>query len=348
MTVNLFLSRDVWTLPLNRFGVQQHVYALYEEVFRGTDVEIYPKGQTGALLTDGLRHVPAMLKGRLNVLCPSYPVVAGAMASLIAPGASFIVHTWKVPGQSDHRLSARIHDSLLRRVMSKARAVVVASMHQKRQLEAQGLRCPVVFAPVSVDSRFWHHNPDGLDGTLAGFGLQRNHYVLTVGGSDRDEIYAARTAQLLGLPYVRATYSPQWAAHAKAELAGANLTNHATILINPSDEELRALYAGAWLVCLPTVTRTNPAGLTSLVEGMSCGAVVAVPETIADQYVKDGSNGFLLADTPDELVSKLNLRKEDFPAIRQRARETAEGKLNNKTISKSVRQVLESVNISGR
>lgn len=343
MAVNLFLSAHTWALPLNTFGVSQHVSALYREVFRGCDVRVYPKGKTGNLLIDVLRHLPPFLVGDLNVLAPDYPVVAGALASWVRRNPGFIVHTWKVPGVSDDRLSAKIYDFLLRRVISRAQAVVVASMTQKRQLEAQGVSCPVVFAPVSVDSQFWHPDPVGMDDVLASFGLESKAYVLTVGGSDRDELYAARVAKMMGIPYVRATYGVHYADSAKALLDRENLASHCRILIKPSDVELRALYSGARLVCLPTLTRTNPAGLTSLVEGMACGAVVAIPEMIAEGYVVDGENGLVLRGAADEFVLKLNSIKDDLPLIRQRARRFAETDLNNLTVSQQVRKQFQSV-----
>ena len=345
MVVNLFLSTHVWTLPLNAFGVRQHVAALYEEVFRGCDVRVYPKRPTGRLLTDVLRHLPALLAGEVNVLAPDYPVVAGALASWIRRNPGFIVHTWKVPGVSDERLSARIHDHLLRRVIGRARAVVVVSMTQKRQLEAIGVTCPVVFAPVSVDCRFWHADP--VDDVLAHFGLAKRGYVLTAGGIDRDEIYAAKLASLLGLSYVRASWDVDSAERARLQLARENLEGHSRILINPSDVELRALYAGAWLVCLPTLTKTNPAGLTSLVAAMACGAAVAVPETIAEGYVEDGTNGLVLRGAPAEFAARLLSEKDELPSIRQMARKFAETRLNNLTVAQQVRAQFQSERVWG-
>lgn len=342
MAVNLFLSTHVWTLPLNAFGVRQHVAALYEEVFRDCDVRVYPKGPTGNLLADVLWHLPALLRGEVNVLAPDYPVVAGALASWIRRNPACIVHTWKVPGVSDERLSARVYDLMLRRVIDCARAVVVVSMTQKRQLEAMGVSCPVVFAPVSVDSQFWHADPEGMDDVLAHFGLEKRGYVLTVGGPDRDETYAAHLARMIGLPYVRATYNIHTAEAARLQLARENLQSRSHILIKPSDVELRALYAGAWLVCLPTLTRTNPAGLTTLVEAMACGAAVAIPESIAEGYVEDRINGLVLRGDADEFAGRLLSKSDDLPSIRQMARKFAEIELNNLTVAQQVRNQFQS------
>ena len=342
MAVNLLLSTHVWTLPLNAYGVRQHVAALYEEVFRGCDVRVYPKRPTGNLLSDVLRHLPVLLGDEVNVLAPDYPVVAGALATLVRRNPALIVHTWKVPGVSDERLSARVYDFMLRRVIDRARSVVVVSMTQKRQLEALGVSCTVLFVQVSVDSRFWHPDPVGMDDLLAHFGLEKRGYVLTVGGSDRDEAYAAHVAGMMGLPYVRATYNVHTAETARLQLASENLESHSRILIKPSDVELRALYAGAWLVCLPTQTRTNPAGLTSLVEAMACGAAVAIPETIAERYVEDGTNGLVLRGAPDEFAARLLSKRDNLTMIGQRARKFAEIELNNLTVAQRVRDQFRS------
>jgi glycosyltransferase involved in cell wall biosynthesis len=345
MIVNLFLSTYTWTRPLNAFGVRQHVAALYEEVFRGCDVRVYPKGPTGHLGSEVLKHLPALLAGDINVLAPDYPVVAGALASWVRRNPGFIVHTWKVPGFSDKRATARAHDYLLRRVIDRARAVVVVSQTQKRQLEGLGVACPIVFAPVSVDALFWHPEPAGMDKVLGQFGLARGNYVLTAGGIDRDEIYAARLARQLGLPYVRASWNLDSAERARRELARENLESHSTILTNPSDVELRALYSGASLVCLPTRTSTNPAGLTSLVVAMSCGAAVAVPETIAEGYVEDGINGLVLKGAAEEFGERL--RSRELPSIGRAARKFAETKLDNVTVAQQVRAQFQSKRVWG-
>jgi hypothetical protein len=345
MAVNLFLSTHTWTLPLNAFGVRQHVAELYKEVFRGRDLNVYPKAPVGNLLADVLRHFPFLLAGEVNVLSPDYPVVTGALASWFVRNPGLIVHTWKVPGFSDERLSARVYDFLLRRVIDRARAVVVVSMTQKRQLEALGVSCPVVFAPVSVDSMFWHAEPVDLDNVLIHFGLEKRGYIMTVGGTDRDEVYAAKTSRILGLPYVRVTYDNRTAESARLQLARVSLESHSRILTNLSDVEMRALFAGSWLVCLPTLTRTNPAGLTSLVVAMACGAAVAIPESIAEGYVEDGTNGLVLSAVADDFAKRLLSENDDLQLIRKRARKFAVTKLNNLTVAQQVRAQFKSARV---
>jgi glycosyltransferase involved in cell wall biosynthesis len=340
MAVNVFLSSRVWAEPLNAFGLRHHVAALYEEVFRDREVRMYPREREGGLLAAGLRHLPTLLAGDVNVLAQGYPVVTGALASWVRRNPGLIMHTWKVPGISDRRLSARAYDVLLRRVINRARAVVVANHLQRRQIEALGVACPVIFAPVTVDSRFWHPEPDKMDIDLARFELKRDSYVLTVGGTDRDETYAARVAGLLGLLYVRATYDKHSAERARLQLACENLEGHSRILVNSSHVELRALYAGARIICLPTVTRTNPAGLSSMVEAMACGALVGIPESLAEGYVVDGSNGLVLSDVPEDFAARVVLAAARVPSIRLAVRKFAEEQLNVLRVGTNLRSKL--------
>lgn len=338
MTVNLFLSSYTWAGARSAFGPLHHFRCLYEEVFRDHQVSVFPKQLESNLIASGIRHVPAMLKGDINVLAQGYPIIAGALTSLLRRDPRIIVHTWKVPGISDDRLTAHAYDIALRRSIERARAVVVASVTQKRQLEMLEVPCPVVFAPVTVDSSFWHPETPNLEEALARFKLERDGYVLTVGSTDRDEIYAAVVARMLGLTYVRSSWGRRYAEHAREQLAARKLDGHTRILVNPSDIELRALYAGAFLVCLPTITRTNPAGLSAVVETMACGTVAAVPESLAEGYVEDGINGLVLHGDPEQFVTRVLSLRSGFPSIQRAARLHAETKLDYLGVGRQVRE----------
>jgi len=338
MTVNLFLSSYTWAGARSPFGPLHHFRSLYEEVFRDYEVSVFPKELESNLIASGMKHVPAVLKGDINVLAQGYPIIAGALTSLLRRDPRIIVHTWKVPGITDERLTARAYDVVLRRSIGKARAVVVASMPQKRQVEALEVPCPVVFAPVTVDSSFWRPEPPNLEEALARFKLKRDGYVLTVGSTDRDETYAAVVARMLGLTYVRSSWGHRYAERAREQLAARNLDGHTRILVNPSDIELRALYAGAFLVCLPTITRTNPAGLSALVETMACGTLAAIPEPLAEGYIEDGINGLVLRGVAEQFVTRVLSLRGDFSSIRKTARLHAEKKLNHLVVGRQVRE----------
>lgn len=100
------------------------------------------------------------------------------------------------------------------------------------------------------------------------------------------------------------------------------------------------LYKGAFVVCLPTITRTNPAGLTALVEAMSCGGVVAIPAEIGEGYVEDGVSGFLLDQEPGVLAGRLRVAGARMQQLRVAARETAQGTLNVVTVATQLRNAI--------
>jgi len=342
MTVNVLLSSRIWTLPRNTEGVRHHVKALYEETFRGRDVRFMPIGPDHGLLRDGLRHVSTLLGGSINVLTPGYPVVAGALALTLRSDLNLIVHTWKVPGYSDDRVSARLYDAMLTRVIRRARAVVVASHVQKRQLEATGLNCPVIFSPVTVDTNYWHPLPKDRDSVLASFNLTNDGYVLTVGGNDRDEVYGARMAKSLGLLYVRASNDKGAIINAGLELDRYGFHDNYKLLISPTDNELRALYGAARVVCLPTHTATNPAGLTALVEALACGALVAIQPSLAQGYVVENENA-IFTDTDPEVLRNTILNSTLVNKIRMAAHEHAKTFLNVSRISLDFKNHLNSI-----
>lgn len=340
MAVNLLMSTHTWTQPLNAAGLRQHVLALYEEVFRGQDVRVFPNRPRRTLALEVAQHLPHVLAGDLNVLAPDYPIVTGAVASFLKRDPRLIVHTWKVPGFSDPRPTARIYDVMLRRAIARARAAVVVNLAQKRQLENVGVRCPVLFAPVSVDATFWRSDAEDIDGVVSRFGLEVGSYLLTVGGSDRDELYTAYLARSLDRQYVRATYDPDVAARARAQLEAAGLASRCRVLLNPSYEELRALYTKSWLLCLPTMTSTNPAGITSMVEGMACAAAVAVPGVIGEGYLLDGVTGLVLGSSRADFGARLQSLGSELRNIGRRAADSVRLDLGNGAIASRLRAAL--------
>jgi len=347
--VNVLLSSPTWIGPRNEYGLRHHVALLYEHVFQGEEIRFFPQDSADNVLLAGLRYAPIVLHGDVSVLAPGYPVVSGVVASLLQKNLRLIVHTWKVPGFSDPRLSAHGYDLMLRRVIERASAVVVANHMQRRQIEALGVSCPVIFAPVTVDGSFWHPEPENMEAELTKLGLERDGYVLTVGGNDRDERYGAEAARALGILYVRASNDLARISGVRAELERSGLTSISKVLAQPSDTELRSLYAGAHVVCLPTLTHTNPAGLSALVEAMACGALTAIPESLAEGYIKDTENGFLLPTDPNAFARKLSRAAPQIDQIRQRARETALSDLAVAKVAANVRcSMLELSNVRQR
>jgi hypothetical protein len=340
--VNVFLSSFIWTRPLNECGVRQHVAALYEEVFSDVERRVYPARPSRGLMRDVLDHLPALLKGELNVVCQDYPMITAGVATFLKRDPAVIVHTWKVPGSFEPRLAAKANDWMLRRTIGRARAVVVVSQLQAARVRALFPHTPVIIAPVSVDSVFWHPSPGDADQVLVRLGIKPGRFILTVGGPDRDELFAARLAALLNLTYLRVTYDSRTADAARAQLDEASLGN-CVVASGITDRELRGLYSTAFLVCLPTKTHTNPAGITSLTVGMACAAAVAVPAAIAGGYIKDGETGFVISDDVAVFSRRISLLRARIPAIGRAAREYAQQELDNGRVAAGVRMQLAAV-----
>lgn len=334
--VNVFLSSFVWTRPLNAHGVRQHVAALYDEIFKDSDRRIFPTRPSRGLLRDVVEHLPLLLRGGLNVVSQDYPLVTAGLATFLKRDPALIVHTWKVPGVFEPRLAARINDWILRRAIQRARAVVVVSELQAIRIRELSPQIPVIVAPVSVDSSFWRPTLDEAHVVLSRLGLEARGFVLTVGGPDRDEIFAARVAKNLGVNYLRVTYDSATADNARRQLRGAGL-DQCVVATDITDIELRALYSSALLVCLPTKTETNPAGLTSLTVGMACAAAVAVPQAIAHGYLKDEETGFVIQADANEFSKRVLELQARIPEIRKAARAFALRELNNGRVAAAVR-----------
>jgi hypothetical protein len=94
------------------------------------------------------------------------------------------------------------------------------------------------------------------------------------------------------------------------------------------------------VVCLATITKTNPAGLSALVEALACGAIVAVPESIAEGYVVDGVTGLILTDSPHAFAMRLLENARSLSSLRTAARKFAEGHLNVAVVAACLKTLL--------
>jgi len=342
--VNIFLSTKRWTKTLaDGVDLKQHVYALYERVVEEKETELFPKESDISFVKGVYRHLYIAYKSQLNILCPDYPVGLGFILSIIKLKNNNIFHTWVVPFHSKNSLKAFLFDIILYVGMFRSLAIVVASVHQKELLRKIGIKKPIFFSPVSIDSNFWFH--ESSKDTLAKYGLEKGSYVLTVGGSDRDEIYSAELAKILKLNYVRCGYDKNILELAKINLNKQDLLGHTTLIHNPSHAELRVLYSDCALLCLPTMIKTNPAGLSSLVEGMSCGALVAFPGELAAGYFNDEEAGLFLTGSVQDFSDKFNRTKTSHSLIKANARDNAVKELNISKISKCLKSDLISIGV---
>ena len=188
-------------------------------------------------------------------------------------------------------MTARLIDFCLRRVIARSRLVVVISKKQERQIRVLFPNVPAFFAPITVDSQFWTPEASQPD-VLTRYNLEAHRYVLTVGGNDRREKTSLQVAAALGLDYARVTKYESIIKTVKEAEQRLSLIGKAKILQQVSDIDLISLYHYAYMVLLPTVTRTNPAGLSAIVEAMSCGSLVATGRVFGRRLYRSQKDRF--------------------------------------------------------
>jgi hypothetical protein len=88
------------------------------------------------------------------------------------------------------------------------------------------------------------------------------------------------------------------------------------------------------------MTKTNPAGLSAMVEAMACGALVGIPEYLAEGYVTDGVNGLLLSERPQEFAERVLNYSGGVSFMRSTAREFADRALNVRLVAANLQTFL--------
>jgi len=339
--VNILLPDLSYSHARNEAGVRHHLYELYTKVFNGQNVNVLPTRKVHNILYSAIRNLFKISPGSLNVATQGYSVLTTYAAAMIWKDIRIIVHTWKVPGFSDDKITAYIYDYVLKKLISKSLVVVVASKKQERQMEVLFPSVPIFFAPVTVNTEFWTPKTN-IDRLLVKCGLKESGYVLTVGGNDRNEEVSMRVSGLLEVPYVRVTKNQSVIDHVKVVEKKLNMSGMTIILSNISDADLAILYQSAFVVLLPTITETNPAGLSSLVEALSCGALLAVGDDLAEGYIVDGENGIVFRNqNVDDIVDRLKAIGETVrKTLRDNARDYAVSSLNADLVAANLQKAL--------
>lgn len=342
--VNILLPDLAYSAPRNEAGARNHLYELYTKVFSNQNINVLPANKIRNILSGAIQNFFKISPGSLNVTTQGYSVLTIYAAALMRRHIHIIVHTWKVPGFSDKNITAYIYDYMLRKLISKSLMVVVASKKQERQIQSLFPSLPTFFAPVTVDAEFWRPKTE-MGHLLVKYGLKQGGFVLTVGGNDRNEEVSMRVAGALGIPYVRVTKDMLVIDRVRAIEKKINMPEMTIILSYISDEDLTVLYHEAFVVLLLTVTETNPAGLSSLVEALSCGAVVAVGSDLAEGYVVDGNNGIVFRNwNVDDISKRLKsvgggMRNR----IRANARKYAIRSLNSTSVANDLRNYVKKI-----
>ncbi len=337
--INIFLSRKTWSRPINSLELKHHVYDLYNETFKEYEKSFYPKEEEITYLKGLYRYFFKAYFSNMNILCPDYPILLGLFTSIFRIKPINIMHTWIIPFYSKKTFFHMLFNIVLYFVFIRSIAIIVASKNQLFLLEKMKIKKPIFFSPVSVDTNFWY--PDYDNKVLENYSLIKEKYILTVGGNDRDELYAAKVSKILNLKYVRCGYDKQILDDAFDLLVKNNLEQNSIFIYSPSHEDLRVLYSCSSILCLPTIVNTNPAGLSSLVEGMACSSIVALPKLISEGYVVDEKNGLVLEDDYELFAKKYQNLSDKHSSIKKNARTFAMENLNINKVSEDLYQELK-------
>jgi len=343
---NIFLPNLSYISPRNRSGIRHHLFDLYSNVFDGQVVTVLPVDNVHNLLLKAALNYSKIVSGSLNVVTQGYSVLSSYAAMLTMPDIHIIVHTWKVPGHTDGRLTSKIYDYFLSQIIKKSVLTVVASKKQEREIRALFPHVRILFAPVTVDSTFWTPECDQPD-VLEKYNLEKDRFILTVGGNDRYEEISLGVAEWLGVQYIRVTRNKSIVNLVRETERKMGLSGKTIILNNISDTELISLYRNALIVLLPTKTKTNPAGLSSLVEAMACGGIIATHRDLAEGYIVDNVNGLLLNDYDINNVAKRleNIGGKTRLLVKANARKFAVKSLNSELVAANFKAVLRGMDL---
>lgn len=343
--VNIFLPEIEYTQSRNSNKVKHHVFDLYTNVFDNfSKVRVFPIKKYSNIFNAVFPHYREIKAESVNVITQGYSVLSVFFAQIIKKDIISIIHTWNVPGFSEERLTSKIYAFFLKSVINNALLIVVASKKQKKQLEVAFPLTHSFFAPVTVDSNYW--NPKNAKSeVLHRLDLNKNEYILTVGGNDRNELAGIALARELRMPYVRVSRSKPIISDLQL-LKKTNNDVDIIILNAVDDESLISLYNHSYLVLLATITKTNPAGLSALVEAMSSESFVVVSESLSEGYLKHLESGFTYnvfsaCEIANHIINIDNIQKD---RIRKNAREVAINDLNHEKIGRKLLECI--VNLS--
>ncbi len=338
--VNLFLPDISYAKPRNSSGTRHHLFETYAKVFETSELAIFPVDGSRSLVARTLQNYFEIESATLNVVTQGYSVLSAYAAQKTKKEIHTLVHTWKVPGVSDGSHFSKIYDYCLANLIKRSLLTIVANKKQQRELQTIFPEACVHFAPVSVDSKFWTNEQVDMD-LLQSYGLKKQEFLLTVGGNDRNEELGILVSDKLGMQYVRVTRNQVIVELIQRTEAKLGTENKTLILNNISDAELLSLYQNAFLVLLPTITRTNPAGLSALVEAMSAGGVVMVHENLAEGYVIDNWNGLTIDNyNVDYVVERISCSVTNRASISNNARQFAVDTLNSVVVAAGIRKCL--------
>ena len=193
-----------------------------------------------------------------------------------------------------HHLTSRAKVRLMRRLRAHDRMTrILVHSHRQQQLAHRRLGIPeskLAFVPYCADTDFWR--PDGAE---------EERLVVAAGREHRDYAnLAAACGELDAQVFVAAgsVHSPSATSTRYPQTWPANFAHGYANYV-----ELRDLYSRASVVVVPVVETDFQAGVTTLLEAMSCGKAVVMTATSGHSgVVEDGLTGICVPPgDPSEL-----------------------------------------------
>jgi len=172
---------------------------------------------------------------------------------------------------------------VLRNILSDAATVVcVTSIQEKEFAESFRLSSKQLRRLIrGVDVNFFSPDPDPHKRI-------KSPFVFCPGEFDRDDKLLLAACRDLRLNLVRVTKEPAYAIEISRLAEKMGVSSRVKILSKVEAETLRSLYRDSSFVALPLFNDTHPAGLTSLLEAMSCGKAVIVTKGLTTyDYTED-------------------------------------------------------------
>lgn len=234
-----------------------------------------------------LKNTYRMTDDSINILLPGNSFLYAFISIFILRRkAKFISLIWNIPGSTDDRVSAKINDYIIKKVLQRCEVVFYISKIQEKPLIDLVGRDRIRFMPVIADCKYWKVNKIYTN-ILERLNLINKDFILCVGGGDRNEKELIEYSIKQKKHLVRVTQNENMRDNF-ISICKSMQFNDYTIGFKLSNEELRDLYFKSLVVYIPLINKTNPAGLTSITE-MMCVDYNKIITNIDLSYYEDPS-----------------------------------------------------------
>ncbi len=304
----------------------------------GYDVKILPKGQN--LIENILFTFKTLLSSDLIIASQGVPIIVTSIVKAIFRKKQIFVHTWKVPDVKGNNQS--VYDVFLRFLIRRSEIVIVNSKKQEKQIVKDYPKKKVLFLRYTVNSAYWNKKNES-DSEFSN-DISKRNYILTAGGNDRKEKLCMKVADELGYTYLRTTNNVRQ--YEKLKPLFSENKNH-LLMKCLNDREMVKIYHNAKAVLLLTDTNTNPAGLTTMLEAMSCGALVICYDELANDYLMNKVDGIVIKDEQEKLIVTIveKMNSTEVSRMKRNAIITARRIASAEEVAKVLNREIEKVDL---